>query len=175
MKRFIATLLALSLPVCGFAEEAGKRESVEELINLMQMDSIVDSMYTQMEPIAQDMAQNLGIEPSEQKYFEKFMSQYVALMKEEMSWEKMKEPMIDIYQKNFTENEIQDMVAFYKSETGRSVIRKMPAVIEDSVGMSQSILKSFYPKLQALSGGMKEEMAADRKKRQRDLEQQDTF
>ncbi len=174
MNRLIAIFLALSFPVLCFAEQAGKRESVEELMDLMDMDSMVDSLHSQMEPIAQDMAEGLGMGPSEHKYFDRFMTRYIALMQEEMSWGKIKNPMIDIYQKNFTEKEIQDMVLFYKSETGKSVIRKMPAVLKDSVGVSQAILKNVYPKLQALSEEMKQEMAAEREKRQ-SPEQQDTF
>jgi hypothetical protein len=58
------------------------------------------------------------------------MSKAAAAMKGEMTWEKMKEPMIDVYLKHYTEIEINDMLAFYNTESGKSIIKKMPAVME---------------------------------------------
>ena len=77
-----------------------------------------------------------------------------------MNWEKMKEPIVEVYLKHYTHREISDMTAFYDSETGRSMIRKMPVVMQDTMLISQSILKDFLPRLQVLMTQMTEDVLA---------------
>ena len=83
--------------------------------------------------------------------FDNYMHQAEAIMRQEISWEKMREPMIDIYLKHYTEEELQQMLIFYQSEVGQSMLSKMPAVVQDSVILSQSMLENLMPKIQKLS------------------------
>ena len=70
--------------------------------------------------------------------------------------------MIDLYLKIYTEKEIDDMLIFYRSETGRSMIEKMPAVLSESVIISQEMMQSFMPKVMEFSQEMEEELYARR-------------
>ena len=71
--------------------------------------------------------------------------------------------MIELYLKNYTEKEIKDMLVFYESDTGKSIVKKMPSVIQDSILIAQSMVNDFIPKMQALSQELKEEIEAVRK------------
>jgi uncharacterized protein len=175
MKRLIMTALLLLLPFSAFSAKESNKESVEELMMLMDMDSILDTMYSHLEQAAPDMAKGFGVDPSEQESFDRFMTRYINLMKEEMNWDKMKGPMIEVYQKNLTEKEVQDMLVFYKSESGQSMIKKMPAITKDSMVVSQSLLKDFYPKLQALAEQFKEEIRAEKEQQARKPKQKETL
>src|SRR5690606_16830308 len=101
--------------------------------------------------------------PSEQDVFDNYMRKIAAAMKEEMSWEKMKDPMIDIYLKHYTETEVQDMLNFYRSETGRSLIEKMPMVMGESMLLSQEMMNGFMPTIQRLSEELKKDLEAHRR------------
>ena len=83
-------------------------------------------------------------------------------MKAEMTWEKMKQPMIDIYVKHFSEQEIKDMIAFYKTPSGQSMVKKLPAVMNDSMMMGQNMMKSFFPKMREMSKELQTELTAFR-------------
>ena len=139
-----------------------KRESVEELLTLIDAKSMVDTIYSQMDQVFKGMGQQLGVKPSEQEVFDKFMSKVAATMKEEMSWDKMKDSMINIYLKHYSEKEIQDQIAFYKSESGQSMIKKQPAVLKDTMMFSQNLVKNFIPKLQKISQELEAELKASR-------------
>lgn len=168
-----AIVLALSLlgcataekPVSGMASDsASKRESVEELLDLIDADSLIDNLYSQMGQTFQGMGQQLGIKPSEQELFDKFMGRLAEVMKEEMSWDKMEEPMIKIYLKHYTEKEVQDQITFYRSESGQSMINKQADVARDTMMMSQDIVRRFLPKLKKISEELEAELAAERNK-----------
>lgn len=165
MKKIIFVLLILALPVSASTDGA-KRETVEQLLKVMNVDKTIDAMYAQMDQMFLGMAKEIGVKESEQQIFDKFMSKAAASMKEEMTWEKMKEPMIDVYLKHYTEKEINDMLAFYDTESGKSIINKMPAVMEDSMLISQKMFKEFIPRLKGLSEELQKELKQARMKPQ---------
>jgi len=162
MKKFIICLILFALPAVSFSDDKSKRESVEELLTLTNAESVIDNVYSQMGQMFQGMGQQLGVKPEERETFDKFMSKMISLMQEEMSWDKMKEPMIRIYLKHYTEKEIQDQIAFYRSESGQSMINKQPEVVKDTMMMTQEVLKNFMPKLQQISKELEKELAASR-------------
>lgn len=161
MKKLIAGFLCIAVHLSAPAD-ASKRESVEALLELTQADAMMDNMYAQMDQMFVGMGQQLGIKPSEQPLFEEYMQNVVAAMREEMSWEKMEDPMIDIYLKHYTEEEIQDMLAFYRSDTGRSMVEKMPQVMNESMVVAQQMMRSFMPRIQELAMEFREKLEAHR-------------
>jgi hypothetical protein len=95
------------------------------------------------------------------------MSKVANAMKEDLSWEKMKEQVIDVYMKYYTEKEITDMLAFYDSESGKSIIEKMPKVTHESMLITQTLLKDFMPKIQVLSQELQAEIETERCKKEK--------
>jgi len=164
MKKIIVICLLCTLTAISYAADTSKRERVEELLVLMNASSVIETIYSQIDQMIQSMAQQLGVKPFERELFDKYVAKMVVLMKSEMNWDKMKGPMIDLYLKHYTEKEIGDMVAFYKSDSGQSMIKKMPAVMRDSILISQDMMKDFIPKMQAMSIGLKNEINTARKR-----------
>jgi len=166
MKKTIIIFLISVLSVISYAADESKKESVEELLALMKADSMIDTIYSQMDQTMQGMARRLGVTPSEKKIFDTYMVNMVNLMKSEINWKKMKGPMVDLYLKHYTGKEIKDMVSFYKSDSGQSMVKKMPAVISDSISISQDMMKDFIPKMLAMSQELKKEIDAAKKGQQ---------
>jgi hypothetical protein len=161
MKKVIILVLSLATTFSIYGDST-KRELVDELLVLTKADSTIDVMYEQMGAMYTGMAQQLNIQPSEAEHFEKYGAKMFELMKQEMSWDKMKEPMVNIYLKHYTEQELKDFVAFYKTDSGKSMIAKMPVIMQESMILSQSIMQDFYPKYMALTQEMQQELAAKR-------------
>ena len=145
------------------SDNESKRESVEELFNLINAESLIDTTYSQLGQYIQGMGQQLGVvKPSEQELFDEFMSKVVSLMTAEMTWDKIKEPMIKIYLKHYSEKEIQDQIAFYKSDSGQSIIRKQPAVATDLMVLRQEAIKNLMPKLKKMSEEFEAKLTASK-------------
>ena len=163
MKNVLLVHILCSLSLLAHADGT-KRETVEELLRLTNADAIIDSAYAQTDQVLQNMGRQLGIRPSEQAIFDRFTSRVAEQMRKEMTWEKMKEPMIQVYMKHYTEKEMQDMIAFYSTDTGRSMVQKMPAVMQDSMLVSQQLLMEFMPQVQTLSRELRQELEAERQR-----------
>jgi len=164
MKKILLTLLLIILPLSA-AAEAGKRESIKELLELINADSMIDTIYSQMDQMFAGMGSQLGVSASEQELFNNYTNKVEVAMKEEMSWAKMEAPIIDVYINNYTEEEIQDMLRFYRSKTGRSMIEKMPEVMVESMAVSQKMLEEFMPKFMELAKELEQEVKAHREQK----------
>ena len=155
----LGMILVLAAPMSVLqAEEAPTRAQVEALLVEMKADAMIDAAYKQMDTMLAGMATQLKIVPSEQIVFDRFMAKMIATMKAEMSWEKMQPAMIDVYVKNFTARELADILAFYRTETGRSMLAKMPVVMQDSMALAQAMLKNFMPKIQVMAQELQTEL-----------------
>ena len=57
--------ILLIFSVSASAETDSRREQVEDLLELMDAPSIINSMYSQMDIMLQNMSKELGVKPSE--------------------------------------------------------------------------------------------------------------
>ena len=53
-----------------------------------------------------------------------------------------------LYEKHFTETEIDELIAFYRSPTGKKTIEVMPALLQEVVAVSQAWGRGLEPLLQ---------------------------
>ena len=160
-KALIIILATLGVSTTAFAD-TGQRDTVEALLIASGADSTLDAVYAQFDGMFANMAEQFKIDESERASFKKHMHEVNLMLREEMNWEMLKEPMIDLYMAHYTEQELQDMLAFYQSETGQSVVKKMPEVMAASMQITQQLMKDVYPKIMQMSKAYAEELKKQR-------------
>ncbi|MFA7340862.1 MAG: DUF2059 domain-containing protein [Candidatus Obscuribacterales bacterium] len=52
----------------------------------------------------------------------------------------MEEVALQVYDKNFTESEMQDIITFYKTPTGKKTLQALPAVMSESMEMTTALI-----------------------------------
>jgi len=62
----------------------------------------------------------------------------------ELSWDKMKEDYIAVYANTFTDDELKNCIAFYRSSAGQALIAKQPEVTKQFSAVNQKILKRMF-------------------------------
>ena len=145
-----------------YAAQTAKQQKIDELVEVMNMDAMVDSMYAQVEGMMQNMSVQMGVKPDEKAIFDKYYADMTEVLKTKMSWQKMQPMMINLYDKQFTEQEISDMLAFYKTESGQAILKKMPQVMQESMQMSQALVQDAMPEIQAIAGELGEALKQSR-------------
>ncbi|QSX30437.1 DUF2059 domain-containing protein [Shewanella cyperi] len=168
MKKSLTALLlgASLLTLPAMAGEVDRRAQVEELLNAMKADSLMDSIYSQMDGMMQQMAAQLQVKDSEREQFTAYTQKVIQLITDEMGWNKIKGPMVDIYVNNYSEKELADMLAFYRSESGQSMVNKMPAVMQQSMQYTMGMMQQLTPKIQAMSQEFQQQLQASREQAQ---------
>lgn len=67
-----------------------------------------------------------------------------------MGWDAMAPTLVAVYQKVYTEQEVRDILAFYRTPTGRSLIAKQPLVLQNSIEAMQARMKTLEPAIRKL-------------------------
>lgn len=133
MKRLLFILLFAALSVPVHAEPA-QETSIEKLLTLTDAQKLCDSALADTDAIIETtlrpMLQIEGITPEKRKMLESFLNQYKAIIREEFSWQKTLPDYIRIYREIFTEEEIQSLIVFYESPTGKMFVRKTPLIMD---------------------------------------------
>lgn len=113
---FLITLLVC----CGqsFADDASKKEA-EILLTTLELDKAFEQTTIKMLDV--QLKQNPKLAPFKQVML-RFFNKY-------MSYDSLKPEMVEIYSEAFTASELKEIVAFYKTPTGKKSIKKMPELM----------------------------------------------
>ncbi|MBA6382650.1 DUF2059 domain-containing protein [Colwellia sp. BRX10-6] len=166
MRRITMLLLVLMLSFTSKANDLSSRASIEKLMELTEVSKMIESMQSQVTLMFEGMSKKMNISNKEKVHFDKYMDKVNALLDEKMNWHSFKEPMIDIYSRNFTEAEIQGLITFYRSDIGRSMTKKMPLIIQDSIILSQQLMQDFIPEVKSLAKELSASIEQSRQKEQ---------
>jgi len=165
MNKLMLVLLLLFpsyLTALDATEDEAKKAKVAELMTVMDMESLLGSVDGRFAEMAKKISDELKIQPSEWEIFEEYQQKLSAVTKRELDWKKIQAKIAKVYTGQFNEQEITDLLAFYKTETGQSVLKKMPVVMQQSARITQGIMIRLVPAFQDLSKELKDNLEAHR-------------
>ncbi len=165
MKRlFLAAALACCGLICASLPRGAAAESpapasaavptdaqIDKLLDTMDMRRTLDEMFVQMEGMTETMGlQMLGEDATaEQRESLRRISekQHIA-MRKTMSWETMAPIYRRVYARLFTADEVEAIIAFYGSDTGRGIMRKMPQAMQITMQQMQPMIETMVADMQ---------------------------
>lgn len=163
-------VFALAALLVSFTVQAApaSQESVEALLSVTKTEALMDSLYSGMDQMMRQIinqtVQGKSLSAEQRHALDALPTKFVAVMREEMSWQKMKPLYVQLYCETFEQEEVDGMLAFYASPAGKALIKKMPVVMQKSLALSQSLLLSVAPKMRAaMEEAMQEAKITDKK------------
>jgi hypothetical protein len=173
MIKRIAIVFALSCaiaPLGAFAADQPPSEaSIKQLLEVTQVRKLLESTMSQMDAVlkqaTQQVTQGQKITPEVQKQIDKGRSESTAMMKDILDWNKLEPMYVRIYQKSFNQQEIDSLVAMYKSPTGQMLLTKMPVVLQNTMGEMQQILQPVVQRIQRMQQDVVAQIQAERAKK----------
>jgi len=136
------------------ADSKPTEESVKQLLDITNTRNLVDGATGQIESAMQaglkEWFAGRQPTPDQQKILDDMRLKTASLFKEQMNWEKIQPTLIDIYQRSFTQEEVNGLISFYSSGPGKAVLAKMPAVNQNSTKAIQDLMMPIIPKLKQL-------------------------
>ncbi len=147
-------MLAISLSGVAFAA-APSDAALRELLVVTDAKGLLDGAMAQMDAVIQQSIQKgLGdteVTPEVQRSLDAMRGEIVAMMRQQMRWELLEPQYMDIYRQSFSQDEVDGMLRFYKSEPGRAVIAKMPLVMQHTMQMVQQMMADTMPKVREIT------------------------
>ncbi|MEO6231644.1 MAG: DUF2059 domain-containing protein [Ferruginibacter sp.] len=172
MKKILLSLtILLALAIQVQSQNLAKKEKIKSLFALMHQDSLmiktIDamtvSMVKNMSVMFSDTAYtNHGIDVS--KMMKKLMEKSMQKSKEN-AMKLLNGDMVDIYDKYFTIEEIEDFSNFYKSTSGQKMLTQMPDITKDLMDIMMTkyqpdFQQSFMKDVQEIRDEMTEQIEA---------------
>jgi len=121
------------------ADEASKRQAVEQLFILTAMQQKIDESVTTV--LAMQIAQNPELAPHQEAVRE--------FLERNIGWSSLKDALSNMYMEEFTEQELNDMNTFYSSPTGRKVIERLPVLVQMRNQLASQRLQENIGELQS--------------------------
>lgn len=163
MQRLIVALVFFACSVG--ARAAASPESVERLLQVMKVQSQIEMVYSQALPTAQEaMRQSLGSQADAaeaERVFNAAMPRINAVLREELSWARLKPGFVAIYAETFTQQEVDGLIAFYEGPVGKALVAKTPQLTQRSFQMMQ---QRMGPTMQRVMQVAREEVEKERAK-----------
>lgn len=158
MKKIFLLIGLLSFSALTLAEEKELRSSLEEMFAVTHMERMLDGPYQQLDRVFFNVVKGMEVPKSSRPIVKDFYAKYNALIKEELSWDKVKEPIIDSYSEVFTQEEVDELVRFYKTPVGQKMRSNMPQLMQASQQSIQAAVQAMMPKLQGMIQEMEQEV-----------------
>jgi len=165
MRPILLLACALSfLAVAPVHAAPASRESVEQLLSVIDMqktyDATFDAMRKSVEQAFTNTPQLKSLTPEQRKGFDTGMSRMYDLMHQELDWNKLKPEFEQMYMDTFTQEEVDGLLAFYRSPAGKAMVEKTPLLMSKSMQISQSRMQSLMPRvIQIMQDSMRESTA----------------
>jgi hypothetical protein len=131
------------------ADEKSHRAAVTELCTVMQLERMLQDSTDKMMEI--QMQQLPGMQHAKAQ-LDKFFAKY-------LSWAALKEDYITLYMQTFSEPEVRELIAFYKTPTGSKAVQQMPLLFQRGAEIGSARVRQHMPELMEL---MKAAAAGDR-------------
>jgi hypothetical protein len=136
------------------------RESIDRLLVDAKVEKVIDTMLVNVDQVMrrsmEAAVQGQPLSPEQQRVAEATAAKFVQVMREEMTWDKLRPLYVQIYQESFTQEEIDGLIAFYESPAGVAFVEKMPVVMQKSMSIMQS---RVAPMMEKMKAAMKEAIA----------------
>lgn len=139
---FVSITFALTLTFSLNASEISQShyDAAKELLETMEIGNMLNDGIDQM--LALQLEQNPGLQPY-RDVFKTFLSKY-------MNEEAIMEDLIAIYADVFTETELKEITAFYRTETGKKTLKYQVELFQRGAQIGEQKVQEHLPELEEM-------------------------
>lgn len=134
MKTFLAAIFCFALSIQAFSQSSSKQQAIRELLEV-----------TGSAKLGMQVVNNMV--SAYQKSYSKADSSFWDEFLKEIKPDEFVTLTIPIYDKYFSEEEIRQLIAFYKTPTGQKIISTMPSVMKEAMAAGQTWGKEISDKI----------------------------
>ena len=128
-KLFIITMLIFTMNITVFSAETPKQKKIKELFQVMDIQETTNEMSQMMLNDTGNMKLSKNQKAAMQKEMQSMMD-YVL------------NKQAELYDKHFTEQEIDDILNFYKTPAGKKIIEETPKITKE---LFTDLMENYYP------------------------------
>lgn len=151
-KVILASIFCLFIQVNSHAQT--KQASIKELFHVMQTDSIIEKTFASIVPGMLSRMPNIPNDSAALATRDKMMTGVMKIAKD-ICTKMINEDMVLIYDKYFSQAEINDFTRFYKSASGQKFTKMTPTIQADLMNV---MMQKYIPEMSKSIAASVEEM-----------------
>ena len=129
-------------------------ESIREMLAITDARNLLDTVKAQVEATmkatSQQATQGKATTPERQAVLDRKLAKMEAALDETLNWDNLEPLYLRTYRASFTQDELDGMVAFYRTPAGQAMIKKLPLVMQNVMAEMQDLLKPMQEKIQQI-------------------------
>jgi hypothetical protein len=135
-----------------YAEDTRPTEaSVRKLLAVAHLDTLLGSTSKQVEASlragVKREIEDQPLNPQQRAILEGMQDKMVAIMRQQLDWARMEPYIAGLYRDTFTQQEVNGMIAWYNSPTGKAVVAKEPLIMQKVTEDAQRRVQDVVPRL----------------------------
>jgi hypothetical protein len=158
----VRTLVASSVVVLSlsasslFADEAAREAKVQELFRAAQIQETMQQQMAQsmdrIKSMTLQQLQSSGTQmtPEQSQKMEQMQTHLMSVIQDAFSWDKIQPDMVKIYADTYSDEELDGLIAFYKSPAGQAYVKKTPILMNKTMEIMQQRMAAIQPQMQQL-------------------------
>ena len=157
---FLSTLIFSS--VCFAAPPTD--ESINKLLELSNVMQAIKSVQQQMDTMLQNTMQEVTkgqpITADEQKILDAYRKKVTDIALKQLDESHLKSIYLPIYREVYTQDEVNQLIAFYESPTGKMFSSKVPIAMQKSMAAMQQQIGPMMQEMQQATKDMQSQLDA---------------
>ena len=147
-------VIAFCFPLSTRADEASKMAKIQKLFKVTKMDQLsAQSMQLAANRVRSGMVQQMfgvKLNADQQEKVNDLSEKVMKIVSNALNWDALEPEYAKLYAAAYTEQQIDDLLAFYKSPTGQVMIEKTPGLMQEANGVVQKRMADAMPQIQRL-------------------------
>ena len=140
MKKLLLVILLLSLPIYAFANKSSHEQAAQELLEALNLQQNMD------EALNQSLKAHVRSNPQMAEYEDVLREFYTKYS----GYEALKADIVELYVNAFSEQELRETTAFYKTNTGRKIIGKLPLLMQEGSKIGEQKVRAHRSELDSM-------------------------
>jgi hypothetical protein len=158
----VAAFILIAAGPASAADAPASEDSIRELMRLTDLrkslDAVAQNIKSSTEVSMRHAFGGQALSEKQEKVLTEMSAKLDAMLKEELSADALEPMYVEIYRKALTQQEVDGMIAFYKTDAGRAVVAKMPTVAKQTMEVTLRRMQTLTPRVQQLQRDTLERM-----------------
>jgi hypothetical protein len=167
MKTIQGYLLFSALAIAGpaFANDAPPSDaSIEELSALTHRQELYNGAKARIDAMVssalKDASQGQVVTPERQAILDQMNTKMLAAIDEFFNADALQRMHVRIYQATYTQDEVDGMIAFYKTPAGQALVTKGPLLMQNMMDEMQAFMRPLTERIKQIKVDAENEMKA---------------
>jgi hypothetical protein len=145
---WLTSMLAIGLLAApSFADDLSHRKAAAKLLEVTNVQQMLEKVKASVETIMRQQLGALQLPEEGRQAAAKAQQEMMEWFSQFFAWEKTRDMYTEIYVETFTEDELNELIAFNQSPLGQKVLKKMPELMHRSMEKTQQVLREAEPEV----------------------------